>query len=137
MHLYSIGVLVGIITALGIAASNASYLYIFLHHREVCSSEFCTVLLISLQTATMDTSLIFSAVIISRKLFNFLCLTEDIKTVLVGVAMAVYEEVEFSLLGFFLVISASAIGGYRWSRTQVCLSCFLFLVILSHFEFSC
>lgn len=39
--------------------------------------------------------------------------------------MAVYGEIEFSMFGLLLVLSASAIGGFRWALTQVRATLFL------------
>lgn len=41
--------------------------------------------------------------------------------ILVGVILMVATEASFSLVGFILVISASASGGLRWSLTQLLL----------------
>jgi len=44
-----------------------------------------------------------------------------IATMTVGVIMMVAGEVEFSLLGFILVISAAFFSGFRWGLTQILL----------------
>lgn len=44
-----------------------------------------------------------------------------IATMTVGVVMMVAGEVEFSLLGFVLVISAAFFSGFRWGLTQILL----------------
>jgi len=44
-----------------------------------------------------------------------------IATMTVGVIMMVAGEVEFSLLGFVLVISAAFFSGFRWGLTQILL----------------
>jgi solute carrier family 35 protein C2 len=41
--------------------------------------------------------------------------------IVVGVILMVATETSFSLAGFFLVLSASAFGGLRWSLTQILL----------------
>eukprot|EP00924_Labyrinthula_sp_SR-Ha-C_P015492 maker-scaffold_4-snap-gene-1.38-mRNA-1 protein AED:0.14 eAED:0.14 QI:33/0.83/0.85/1/1/1/7/718/365 len=96
---------IGITTALDIAASNASYLYISIPlYTIIKSSSVLFVLLFSilykLQPCQKD--IILSTVIIS-----------------LGIALAVYGEANFSLFGSILVLGASAIGGYRWALTQV------------------
>ena len=70
---------VGITTALDIAASNASYIYVSIpFYTIVKSSAVIFVLFFSIlyKLQPMDTSLIFSAVIISRKLCNLFMLEE-------------------------------------------------------------
>lgn len=96
---------VGTATALDVAASNASYLFIS----------------VTFYTIVKSTSLIFTL------LFSILyklqpCSVSLFLSVFVigaGVAMASLGDVEFSMIGFLLVIGSSAVGGFRWSLTQV------------------
>lgn len=44
-----------------------------------------------------------------------------IATMTVGVVMMVFGEVEFSTIGFILVISAAFFSGFRWGLTQILL----------------
>mmetsp|Transcript_15059 Transcript_15059/g.17042 ORF Transcript_15059/g.17042 Transcript_15059/m.17042 type:complete len:459 (-) Transcript_15059:131-1507(-) len=97
---------VGITTALDVAASNASYLYVSIpFYTVVKSSTILFVLFFSIlyRLQPFKLSLIAVATLISG-----------------GVALAVYgEKAEFSLLGLGLVLGASCVGGYRWALTQL------------------
>ena len=44
-----------------------------------------------------------------------------IATMIVGVVMMVFGEIDFSALGFILVISAAFFSGFRWALTQILL----------------
>src|SRR5580700_3547714 len=44
-----------------------------------------------------------------------------IATMTAGVVMMVFGEVQFSALGFVLVISAAFFSGFRWALTQILL----------------
>jgi solute carrier family 35, member C2 len=44
-----------------------------------------------------------------------------IATMIIGVVMMVFGEIEFSALGFMLVISAAFFSGFRWGLTQILL----------------
>lgn len=89
---------VGITTALDVAASNASYLYVSIpFYTVVKSSTILFVLFFSIlyRLQPFKLSLIAVATLISG-----------------GVALAVYgEKAEFSLLGLGLVLGASCVGG--------------------------
>jgi len=96
---------VGTATALDVAASNASYLYVS----------------VTFYTIVKSTSLIFTlmfAILYKLQPCSF-SLIGSVTVIGAGVAMASFGDVEFSAIGFALVIGASAVGGFRWTLTQV------------------
>jgi len=96
---------VGVTTALDIAASNASFLYVSIPlYTIVKSSSILFVLFFSIlyRLQPIQFSLIIVVFLISA-----------------GVVMAVYGDTDFSALGFGLVLGASCVGGYRWALTQL------------------
>lgn len=80
-------------------------------------------LLIRLKAMCKSSSLIF--VLLFALLFGLerfsLRLVGVIILIVIGVLMMVARDTEFSILGFILVTSASALGGLRWSLTQLLL----------------
>ncbi|CAK9091814.1 Solute carrier family 35 member C2 (Ovarian cancer-overexpressed gene 1 protein), partial [Durusdinium trenchii] len=96
---------VGTATALDVAASNASYLYIT----------------VTFYTVVKSSSLIF--VLFFSILYKLqpcsLSLTLSVFVIGAGVFMASFGDTEFSAIGFGLVLGASAVGGFRWALTQV------------------
>jgi len=92
-------------TALDVALSNASLFYIS----------------ISMYTVVKSSSLVFVL------LFSVIYRLQPCKAELMaitaviclGVLMASYGDVHLDLFGFFLVLVASVLGGYRWALTEV------------------
>ncbi|GBG29277.1 Solute carrier family 35 member C2 [Hondaea fermentalgiana] len=96
---------VGCATALDVAASNASYLYV--------SVTFYTIVKSSSLVFTLLFSVLYKLQPCSLSLF---C---AVSVIVVGVVLASMGDTEFSTIGFLLVIGSSAVGGFRWSLTQV------------------
>ncbi|EMD33622.1 hypothetical protein CERSUDRAFT_86980 [Gelatoporia subvermispora B] len=97
----------GITTALDIGSSNVSLSIITLSFYTMCkSSSLIFVLLFAF---------IFKLETFSLRLIGVIAL------IFAGVVLMVATETHFVLNGFLLVISASALGGLRWSLTQLLL----------------
>lgn len=114
-----------IATGLDIGLSNFSLKSITLSFY----SKYAVVLLPLVRIKFRGTAMCKSSSLIFVLLFAFLFQLETFSWRLVaviflifaGVLLMVATEAEFVLQGFILVISASALGGLRWSLTQVLL----------------
>ncbi|OCH92509.1 TPT-domain-containing protein [Obba rivulosa] len=97
----------GITTALDVGSSNVSLKYITLSFYTMCKSSSLIFVL-------------FFAFLFKLETFS-LRLVGVIALIFLGVVLMVATETHFILSGFLLVISASALGGLRWSLTQLLL----------------
>ncbi|KAB5536353.1 solute carrier family 35 member C2 [Coniochaeta sp. 2T2.1] len=97
----------GIATGLDIGLGNTSLQFITLTFYTMCKSSALAFVLLFAFIFRLETP--------SWKLVGV------IATMTVGVIMMVAGEVEFSLLGFVLVISAAFFSGFRWGLTQILL----------------
>lgn len=97
----------GAATGLDIGLGNTSLKFITLTFYTMCKSSALAFVLLFAFIFRLETP--------SWKLVGV------IATMTVGVIMMVAGEVEFSLLGFILVISAAFFSGFRWGLTQILL----------------
>jgi solute carrier family 35 protein C2 len=96
---------VGVSTALDICASNASMLYV--------SVAFFTVV----KSASLVFTLCFAVLYRLKRPQPVLVLS--VLAVSSGVAISSSGELDFSWLGFSLVLGAAAVGGLRWCLTEI------------------
>ncbi|KAH9941023.1 TPT-domain-containing protein [Amylocystis lapponica] len=97
----------GITTALDIGLSNLSLKLITLSFYTMCKSSSLVFVLLF-------------AFIFKLETFSFR-LVGVIALIVIGVVLMVATETHFILPGFILIMSASALGGFRWSLTQLLL----------------
>ena len=97
----------GVATGLDIGFSNASLSVISLSFYTMCKSSAPLFLLLCAFLWGIETPTWGLAGIVA--------------VISAGLAMLVDGEVEFNFLGFFLVMSAAAMSGVRWTITQVLL----------------
>ena len=96
---------IGITTAVDVAMSNLSFLYI--------TVTFYTIVKSSALIFVLIFGLLFNLEKKSWKLFVI------ISVITAGVILASYGETEFSVIGLILVVGSAASGGLRWALTQV------------------
>ncbi|RDL29993.1 Multidrug resistance efflux transporter EmrE [Venustampulla echinocandica] len=97
----------GVATGLDIGLGNTSLKFITLTFYTMCKSSSLAFVLIF--------AFLFRLEIPSWRLVGI------IATMTIGVVMMVAGEVDFSALGFILVISAAFFSGFRWGLTQILL----------------
>ena len=104
LRLFLIVFTIGLCTSLDVALSNESFLYIN----------------VTLYTTLKATSIIFTffwAIVFKIEQFR-LRIFIAIFGIFIGVGIAVFATSQYSVIGIFLALSASMIGGLRWTLLQ-------------------